>query len=699
MIEPSLVPRLLGDEATKVFYHYAVTLRFQLILHPRDHLVQILLWNKKQSIQPLLLDLDVFEEKFDGVIGERVEVNVTKAKALKANFGTSKDMENVRNDVISGLLVEFVQEHLQIEGGEDNQNELKVLLPEDYLYTEPILLLQPEEKHSITNRIDCRPTSDFSATLRALDRDWAQENLPSTLRSSFNFASFDPIQERRANIRKIFHRAYEKIVSINRAKKIKAYFQKMALIEEKEARYQQFLKQQQEKQEKSTSSFSRRSSAASSSSNRRPSAIPTGLLRRMDSLDYPSSHSVSSVESNSDSSTPGSPGTPLLRKREKSELFPMQYVNGSCSSLLSEKSTNVPMTPAYDEHGELIPFVVGSVNHDDLYNAIYLGNSPATDVPATPKLPFIGGPFVAGSKRPTSSKQLLSVGSTNSDDLMQLSKNPKMTTVTCGLNDELSRSTHVNGGSAVDLTPLSNSGHGVLQRPKTLAPLDRPKSPAPLSMDRPKSPVPLSTDRPRSPTGHVEMAATISSRSTNNNNHNEHEQGIMTTPLMSSSSCSNLSKSPEGFQPIVSLKRNSSYSCCNVSTRSLSSSDSVSSFDLPTLHEQEEVPSTMVSPLLSSDVNKSVRNISVVKRGASSEKVMSTTGRSRSPIFPLPAIAGSTGSRNGSLAGSRVSSRPTSRSTSRNVSPAGSRRSSLDKLPAQTHGFDAELVRYYPISC
>ena len=307
MNEPSLLPRLVGDEGTKVFYHYAVTLRFQLILHPRDHLVQILLWNKKQSIQPLLLDIDVFEEKFEETIGERVDVNVTKAKALKANFGTSKDMENVRNEVIDGLLVEFVQEHLHIEGDVDNKHhELKVILPEDYLYTEPIVLQKHDEK---LQNVGARKFPDWSATLRALDNDWAQENLPTTLRSSFSFAPYDPIQERRDIIKKVFQRVYFKIVAMNRAKKIKKYFQMKALADEKEARYQQFLKQSKQ------NGGGRRSSTVPTNSNilgnRRPSAVPTGLLHPSnDSFDL-SSHSLSSIDSPVSCSTPKSPAKPL----------------------------------------------------------------------------------------------------------------------------------------------------------------------------------------------------------------------------------------------------------------------------------------------------------------------------------------------------------------------------------------------------
>ena len=326
----------------------------------------------------------------------------------------------------------------------------------------------------------------------------------------------------------------------------------------------------------------------------------------------------------------------------------------------------------------MIPFVVGSANHDDLYNAIYLGNSPATDVSKTPKLPFIGGPFVAGSKAVVKLPS-----STSGDDLTQLCKTPR-TTITAA---------NSSNGEGIRTT-LDHSGHGPLLATKSPSSLDkapspvltaRPQSPAPLFAIRSQSPAPLLTVRPRSPSSYIDIDTTVSSESTK-------PVHPTMTPLMSSSSCSNLPQVPQGIQsttalpvsekvlePRLSKVKRNSYSLDN-----LPSSDSVSSFDLPTLHEQEEIPSTKLSPKLSPDVNKSVRNSPVAKRGASSEKVTAT---GRSSILPLPTIA--------SAAGSRNSSRPTSRSNSRNASPVISRRQSRASSPVNKHDLDAELVRYY----
>ena len=648
-------PRMLGEQ-TKVYFHYAVTLRFQMIHHPRDHLVQILLWNKKQGIQPLLLDVDAFEKKFEVVIGERVETSVNKAKALKSNFGTSKDMENTRKEVIDGLLVEFIHENLHIEGNvDDKHHELKVvLLPDDLLYTEPILLLQHEEKLQNVSRI-----SDWSSTLRKLDNDWAQENLPATLRSSFNFALFNPIEERRENIKKIFQRVYEKVIVMNRAKKIKKYFE-------------QFLKQQHQQQQQQYTYGGPRRPSTLLGGSRRPSALSTGL-RRLDSFDH-SLHSLSSQDSSVDCSSP-KPGLPFS-PHQKGVFLPSPYSNTGSPATISEKKTNVLVAPALDEGGsDMVPFIAGSILNDDLYNAIYLDRSPETDITTTPKLPFIGGPFVAGSKRPPSAIKPASMagGGTSSDDLTQSSKNQR---------------------------PKSVAGNALL------------------------------VERPKSPTGHIEQETTSTTAASTTTIPNEDQQSMI-QPLVASASSNNLNQPPLGFpssnilfsassndlnQPSQGIRKNRAQSDIGLerslptvntvsnssgrsdksdrtidSVKSLSTSDSVSSFDLLSPDEQQLLAPIVLSPLLASGSNKSIQNSPVARRGVASEKVMPT---GRSPMFPLPAITITPGSRNVSLAGSRAGSK----ATSRNTSPAGSRRGSRASSPVDKKVLKNQLVRYYSSS-
>ena len=515
MNEPSLLPRLVGDEGTKVFYHYAVTLRFQLILHPRDHLVQILLWNKKQSIQPLLLDLAVFEKKFDGVIGERVEVNVTKTKALKANFGTSKDLENVRNDVISGLLVEFVQEHLQIEGDVDNKHhELKVILPDNYLYTEPILLLKPEEKlhKTVVGSQTC--ISDWSATLRALDNDWAQENLPTTLRSSFSFAPYDPIQERRDIIKKVFQRVYRKVILMNRADKLEIYIQRRSMPGRR-----------------------LRKQPPSSRELHRPfDIVPPTLpgIRRIETIE----HSLNSLSSHDSSDG---------------------FISSKSGSLQSSSST---------------PNKKGDTT--------------------TPKLPHVGGPFVAGSKRPTSIK---ATSLSNVLDQPQPSQGslPSRMILSASSNDLT-----IHESPRIRVFGQSDKGQEF----------------------------PLSGRKHRSAniTEAYRIARINSPLSSHSDHSDEFPRGITTTP-----------------SPLYNYTNTIEM---DISVHSLTSSGSILSFDLPSVDDQEEDMGIqlfaarerpLLSPLLSSTSNKiSDRSspVSIQVRGASSEK----TTRSKSPMFPLPAI-------------------------------------------------------------
>ena len=213
-----LPPRLLAENK-KVIWQYSVTLRYQLIEHERDKLVEIKLWNKSQCIKPLLLDMDLFEKKYRHTIMERLESpRVQKPKYLLKNpcFGLEKDVETLKKEVLSDLIVQIVGEQLGIQGDIDDGQELNATLPEDILYTKPILLLPYEDK-----RKDINISRSFYDAFSTLRRSSIGEDLPKSLRSSAFFRPFDPAQYRRDNIRRIFQRVYRKVVWTNQVQQTK----------------------------------------------------------------------------------------------------------------------------------------------------------------------------------------------------------------------------------------------------------------------------------------------------------------------------------------------------------------------------------------------------------------------------------------------------------------------------------------------
>ena len=210
-------PRLMAEDK-KVIWQYSVTLRYQLIEHERDKIVEIRLWNKSQSIEPLLLDKELFEKKYDQTIKEHVEARLLKPKYLSKNpvFGMEMCAIALRKDVINDLIVLIVGKELSIKGDLDDGQELKAVLSEDILYTQPILLLPYVDKRKDINI--SRSFYDAFATLR---RSSVGEDLPQSLRSSAFFCPFDPVQYRRDNIRRIFQRVYRKVVWMNQVKRTK----------------------------------------------------------------------------------------------------------------------------------------------------------------------------------------------------------------------------------------------------------------------------------------------------------------------------------------------------------------------------------------------------------------------------------------------------------------------------------------------
>ena len=211
------LPRLLAEQK-KVFWQHSVTLRYQLIFHERDKLIEIKLWNKSQCIKPLLLDMDLFEKKYDLVIKANVESRFPKPKYLLKNpvFGMEKDMDTLRREVISDLVIQIVGEQLSVQGDVNDGQELNAMLPEDILYTKPILLLPYEDK-----RKDINISRSFYDAFSTLRRSSVADSLPVSLRSSAFFRPFDAVLYRRENIKRIFQRVYRKVIWMNQVKATK----------------------------------------------------------------------------------------------------------------------------------------------------------------------------------------------------------------------------------------------------------------------------------------------------------------------------------------------------------------------------------------------------------------------------------------------------------------------------------------------
>ena len=224
--DDSMMPKLVG-ESKKVFWKHSCTIRIELIRHDRDNVIQVLLFNKKRCIKPLLVDLEAFGKKYHTDIEGKVNEILPQPKFLCKNpsSGTEVDRNVVRKEVTNEIVMKFVLDHLLIQGEVDNdedQSALTMTLPEDILYTKPVLLLPFVDKRQHNKRIS--DSFDAFATLRLASQ---ATDLPQNLRSSVFFEPFCVVQERRRNIKRLFRRAYQKVVWMNALDRTKQHLHQL----------------------------------------------------------------------------------------------------------------------------------------------------------------------------------------------------------------------------------------------------------------------------------------------------------------------------------------------------------------------------------------------------------------------------------------------------------------------------------------
>ena len=311
MKNDKMIPKFIGENK-KVFWKQNATIRFELILHERDGIYQILLFNKNRSIKPLLIDLDVFGKKFHDEIEGQVNDKLPQPKFLFKNpgLGTELDRDVVRHEVMNDFVMKFVLDNLTIKAvdGEDDQKDdqnvvMTMALPEDVLYLKPILLLPYVDQRQNFNK---GAACSFGAVLRCCSQT---TDLPQNLRSSIFFHPFCVVQERRENIKRMFHRVYRKVSWLNRLARTKKHLQQLdARAMKRKAREMQKQQEQLEKerlqqQQQRGRIRSRRNSAVpsivvSSSPSRR---VSTKSLSSLTALrgESPTSSSSSSSSSKS----------------------------------------------------------------------------------------------------------------------------------------------------------------------------------------------------------------------------------------------------------------------------------------------------------------------------------------------------------------------------------------------------------------
>jgi hypothetical protein len=190
--------------------------------------MQILLFNKTRSIKPLLVDLEAFGKKYHLHIEEKVNEKLPQPKFLckGPSIGTEIDRDMVRKEITNELMMKFVLDSLIVKTADENdedQSTLTVTLPEDILYTKPVLLLP-----FVDNRINRLAKNSFDpfSTLRLSSQ---AADLPKNLRSSVFFEPFCLVQERRCNIKRLFRRAYQKVVWMNSLDRTKQHLHQLHL--------------------------------------------------------------------------------------------------------------------------------------------------------------------------------------------------------------------------------------------------------------------------------------------------------------------------------------------------------------------------------------------------------------------------------------------------------------------------------------
>ena len=183
-----LEPRLLNSYEKKIV-KFGYSLFVKIVEHRRERMVEVipLLIEQKTTLAHLVLSLDKLHVKVAEVV---TDAAVTRRLNGKRDPSEAEHMR-ARDDELTEAAVAWIKERLTlgtVGGGgttttapSDNVKLCATLSSDtDVLFDRPVLL--PELKVPEVNH---HRASDWSATLRRLDPNWAQENMPTTLRQSF----------------------------------------------------------------------------------------------------------------------------------------------------------------------------------------------------------------------------------------------------------------------------------------------------------------------------------------------------------------------------------------------------------------------------------------------------------------------------------------------------------------------------------
>jgi len=188
-------PRLLDQTYQKKFWQYGVTISAKIIEHPKERVYEVVptIVEHKKTLQHLVLSVEKVHAKVAAAADTNAVTDAAVARKLVGKRDPSEaDYMAARDAVMADVAVAWVKERLTLgtvgggdsgAGGGNEPVKLCAALSadSDVLYDRPVLLKELKENGPSVSR----SVTDWSATLRRLDPNGAQENMPTTLRTAF----------------------------------------------------------------------------------------------------------------------------------------------------------------------------------------------------------------------------------------------------------------------------------------------------------------------------------------------------------------------------------------------------------------------------------------------------------------------------------------------------------------------------------